>query len=102
MRAIVDAKEFSKALKMVSGVLKKSHIPVLDGVLVQVKDNICTQRPLDSADYVLRPSWRSGHDLFAGGLSTYARTSGETQLYCQCCPASGAGGSCQIRVEKAR
>ena len=47
MRAIVDAKEFSKALKMVSGVLKKSHIPVLDGVLVQVKDNICTLTATD-------------------------------------------------------
>lgn len=41
MRAIVDAKAFSKALSSVCKVLQKSTIPVLEGVLVRFKDGRC-------------------------------------------------------------
>lgn len=63
MRAIVDAKGFSKALKMVSGVLKKSHIPVLEGVLVQVKDNICTLTATDYTTWLTTTLPAQGSDL---------------------------------------
>ena len=68
MRAIVDAKEFSKALKMVSGVLKKSHIPVLDGVLVQVKDNICTLTATDYTTWLTTTLPAQGSDLGFGSF----------------------------------
>ena len=42
MKAIVDAKEFSQALNRVIKVIKKSTIPALEGVLVQIKDDRCT------------------------------------------------------------
>ena len=45
MRATVDAKEFFQALNKVIKVVKRSQIPVLEGVLVQIKDEACTLGP---------------------------------------------------------
>ena len=47
MRAIVDATEFSQALNKVIKVVKRSQIPVLEGVLVQIKDGVCTLTATD-------------------------------------------------------
>ncbi len=47
MRAIVDATEFSQALNKVIKVVKRSQIPVLEGVLVQIKDGACTLTATD-------------------------------------------------------
>lgn len=42
MRAVVDAKEFSKALDKVSKAVRKSkYIPVLEEVLVQFRNGRC-------------------------------------------------------------
>lgn len=42
MRAKVDAKEFVQALDKVSGLIRKSPIPALNGVLVQFEEGACT------------------------------------------------------------
>lgn len=47
MRATVDSKEFAQALSKVSKVLKRSAVPVLEGVLVQIKDGCCTLTATD-------------------------------------------------------
>ena len=47
MRATVDAKDFSKALSSVTKVPKRSAMPVMEGVLVQIKDGCCTLTATD-------------------------------------------------------
>ena len=47
MKATVDATEFSQALNKVIKVVKRSQIPVLEGVLVQIKDGACTLTATD-------------------------------------------------------
>ena len=42
MRATVDAKTFAQALDQVSGLIHKSVIPVLNGVLVRFEEGRCT------------------------------------------------------------
>lgn len=42
MRAMVDAKAFSEALNHVSKVIRKSSIPVLEGVLIRFENGRCT------------------------------------------------------------
>ena len=42
MRATVDAKAFVQALDRVSGIIRKSSIPVLNAVLVRFGDGHCT------------------------------------------------------------
>ncbi len=42
MRAKVDAKEFIQALDRVSGMIRKSSIPVLNAVLVRFEADHCT------------------------------------------------------------
>ena len=42
MRATVNAKEFIQALERVSGLIRKSAIPVLEGVLVRFEQDRCT------------------------------------------------------------
>lgn len=47
MSAIVDAKEFSQALNKVIKVIKRSPLPVLEGVLVQIRGGACTLTATD-------------------------------------------------------
>lgn len=63
MRAIVDAKEFSQALNKVNKVLKQSAIPILEGVLVQIKDNICTLTATDFTTWLTTSVPATGDDL---------------------------------------
>lgn len=42
MRATVDAKAFVQALDRVSGIIRKSSIPVLNAVLVRFEGDRCT------------------------------------------------------------
>ena len=63
MRATVDAKEFSKALNQVIKVLKQSGIPVLEGVLVQVKDGRCTLIASDFTTWLTVDIPAEGDDL---------------------------------------
>lgn len=63
MRAIVDAKVFSQALNKVTKVLKQSAIPILEGVLVQIKDNICTLTATDFTTWLTTSVPATGDDL---------------------------------------
>ena len=63
MKAIVDAKEFSQALNRVIKVIKKSTIPALEGVLVQVKDGRCTLTATDFTTWLTADIPVEGDDL---------------------------------------
>lgn len=63
MRATVDAKEFSQALNKVIKVVKRSQIPVLEGVLVQIKDGVCTLTATDFATWLTVEIPAEGDDL---------------------------------------
>ena len=63
MKAIVDAKEFSQALNRVIKVIKKSTIPALEGVLVQVKDGRCTLIATDFTTWLSVTIPAAGDDL---------------------------------------
>lgn len=63
MRAIVDAKEFFQALNQVSKVLKQAAVPILEGVLVQVKDGRCTITATDFATWLTVAIPAEGDDL---------------------------------------
>lgn len=63
MRAIVDAKEFSQALDKVSKVIKRSAIPVLGGVLVQVANGRCTLTATDLTTWLIAEIPAQGEDL---------------------------------------
>ena len=63
MRAIVDAKEFSQALDKVTKVLKRSAVPVLEGVLVQVKGGLCTLTASDWTTWLTTAIPAEGDDL---------------------------------------
>lgn len=52
MRAYVDVKAFSEALKNVSGVLQRSGIPVLEGLLVRFGDGLCTLTGTDMTTWL--------------------------------------------------
>lgn len=63
MRAIVDATEFSQALNKVIKVVKRSQIPVLEGVLVQIKDGACTLTATDWTTWLTTAIPAQGEDL---------------------------------------
>ena len=63
MRAIVDAKEFAQALSKVTKVLKRSAVPVLEGVLVQVKDGLCILTASDWSTWLTTAIPAEGDDL---------------------------------------
>ena len=63
MRAAVDAKEFFQALNQVSKVLKQSVVPVLEGVLVQIKDGRCTLIGTDFTTWLTATIPAEGDDL---------------------------------------
>lgn len=63
MRAIVDAKEFAQALSKVTKVLKRSAVPVLEGVLVQVKDGRCTLAASDWTTWLTTAIPAEGDEL---------------------------------------
>lgn len=63
MRAIVDAKEFSQALDRVSKVIKRSSIPILEGVKVQVSDGRCTLTATDLTTWLSTGISARGDDL---------------------------------------
>lgn len=63
MRATVDAKEFFQALNKVIKVVKRSQIPVLEGVLVQIKDEACTLAATDFTTWLTTTVPAVGDDL---------------------------------------
>ena len=63
MRATVDAKEFSQALSKVIKVIKRAAVPVLEGVLVQIKDGICTLTATDFTTWLTTTLPVQGDDL---------------------------------------
>ncbi len=63
MRAIVDAKEFAQALSSVTKVIKQSALPVMEGVLVQVKDGRCTLTATDWTTWLTTAIPAEGDDL---------------------------------------
>jgi len=63
MRAVVDAKGFAQALSQVVKVLKQSAIPVLEGVLVQIKDENCTLTATDFTTWLTTTIPAVGGDL---------------------------------------
>ncbi|USF25257.1 hypothetical protein N510_000168 [Firmicutes bacterium ASF500] len=63
MRAFVDAREFSKAMNKVIKVVKKSAIPVLEGVLVQIKDGRCILTATDFTTWLTTTLPAQGDDL---------------------------------------
>lgn len=63
MRATVDAKEFSQALNKVIKVVKRSQIPVLEGVLIQIKDGACTLAATDFTTWLTTAIPAQGEDL---------------------------------------
>lgn len=63
MRATVDAKAFSQALNQVTKVLKQSAIPVMEGVLVQIKDGRCTLAASDWTTWLTTAIPAQGDDV---------------------------------------
>lgn len=63
MRAVVDAKEFSQALNKVIKVVKPSSIPVMEGVLVQIKNGSCTLTATDFTTWLTTTIPAVGGDL---------------------------------------
>lgn len=63
MRAIVNAKEFAQALNKVIKVVKRSQIPVLEGVLVQIKGGTCTLTATDWTTWLTTAIPAQGEDL---------------------------------------
>ena len=63
MRAIVNAKEFAQALNKVIKVVKRSQIPVLEGVLVQIKGGTCTLTTTDWTTWLTTAIPAQGVDL---------------------------------------
>lgn len=63
MKAMVNAAEFFQALNKVSKVLKKSAVPVLEGVLVQVKSGCCTLTASDYATWLTAAIPAEGDDF---------------------------------------
>ena len=63
MSAIVDAKLFSQALSKVIKVVKRSPVPVLEGVLVQIKDGTCTLTATDFTTWLTTAIPAQGDDL---------------------------------------
>jgi DNA polymerase III sliding clamp (beta) subunit (PCNA family) len=63
VRATVDAKEFFQALNKVIKVVKRSQIPVLEGVLVQIKDEACTLAATDFTTWLTTTVPAVGDDL---------------------------------------
>lgn len=63
MVASVDAKLFSQALNKVIKVIKKSQIPVLEGVLVQIKNGGCTLTATDFTTWLTTTIPAVGDDL---------------------------------------
>lgn len=63
MRAIVDAKQFSQALNKVIKVVKRSPIPVLEGVLVQIKGEVCILTATDFTTWLTTAIPAQGENL---------------------------------------
>lgn len=63
MSAIVDAKQFSQALNRVIKVIKRSPLPVLEGVLVQIKDGACTLTATDFTTWLTTAIPAQGDDM---------------------------------------
>ena len=63
MRAMVDAKEFSQALDKVSKTAKRSSIPVLEGVLVEIVNGRCTLTATDLTTWLTAEFPARGDDL---------------------------------------
>lgn len=63
MKAIVDAKEFAQALNKVTKVIKQAAVPVLEGVLVQIKDGRCTLTASDWTTWLTTAIPAEGDDL---------------------------------------
>ena len=63
MRAIVDAKEFAQALGKVTKVLKQSALPIMEGVLVQIKDGRCTLTATDFTTWLTTAIPAEGDDM---------------------------------------
>ena len=63
MRATVDAKKFTQALSQVTKAIKQSALPVMEGVLVQVKDGRCTLTATDFTTWLTTSIPADGDDL---------------------------------------
>ena len=63
MRATVDAKEFFQALSKVVKVLKPSVVPVMEGVLVQIKDGRCIITATDFTTWLTTKIPAEGDDM---------------------------------------
>lgn len=63
MSATVDSKLFSQALNKVIRVAKRSQIPVLEGVLVQIKGGICTLTATDFTTWLTTAIPAQGDDV---------------------------------------
>jgi len=63
MRAAVDAKEFSQALDKVSKAAKRSSVPELEGVQVQIAGGRCTLTATDPATWLTAEIPARGDDL---------------------------------------
>jgi len=63
MRATVDAKEFSQAMNKVIKVIKRSEIPILEGVLVRINDGRCSLTATDFTTWLTAEIPAEGDDL---------------------------------------
>ncbi len=63
MRATVNAKEFSQALDKVSKVIKRSAIPIIEGVLVRIANGRCTLTATDLTTWLTAEIASEGDDL---------------------------------------
>ena len=63
MRATVDAKKFTQALSSVTKAIKQAAVPILEGVLVQVKDGRCTLTATDFTTWLSTSIPAEGDDL---------------------------------------
>lgn len=63
MRASVDAKAFVQALDRVSGIIRKSSIPVLNAVLVQFEEGRCTLTATNIETYLSAVMPAQGDDF---------------------------------------
>lgn len=63
MSATVDVKLFSQALNKVIKVVKRSQIPVLEGVLIQIKGGTCTLTATDFTTWLTTAIPAQGEDL---------------------------------------
>lgn len=63
MRATVDAKKFTQALSQVTKAIKQSALPVMEGVLVRIKDGRCTLTATDFTTWLTTSIPADGDDL---------------------------------------